>query len=336
MTNRATGIGSMPGTDFEESTRVVLGEVGDLPALVELPARGMTASMTGRAVALIAGLAFDLQPAGWRLTDASGIDHRRAASLLRRDLDVTEELADGRCGPYKVQVAGPWTLAATVERPRGDKALADFGGRRELAQALAEGLRDHCADVRRRFGATELVVQIDEPALPAVLAGAIPTASGFHRHRSVKPADAAQALTWVADAALESGASVVVHCCAPEVPFDVLRSTPITGLSFDLSLLERAWYDDVGGWLDTGRSLWLGAVPAIEPAGAAPTGPELTASVLSWWRDLGFTDVETLPETVVTPSCGLAGASPSWARAALGLARQVARNLSVEQGRMEP
>lgn len=335
MTNRATGIGSMPGIDVEESTRVVLGEVGDLPALVELPARGMTASLTGRALAVISGLGFDLQPAGWRLTDASGVDHRRATSLLRRDLDVTEELADGYDGPYKIQVAGPWTLAATVERPRGDKVLADFGARRELAQALSEGLRDHCDDVRRRLGVTELVVQIDEPALPAVLAGSIPTASGFHRHRSVKPADAAQALTWVADAASESGASVVLHCCAAEMPFGVLRSTPITGLSFDMSLLVARQYDEVGGWLDLGRSLWLGAVPATDPAGTAPTGSELTASVLSWWRDLGYTDIDGLPPVVVTPTCGLAGASPTWARAALALSREVARNLSVEQGRIE-
>ena len=97
--------------------------------------------MTGRALAVMAELGADLQPAGWRLTDAPGIDHRRARSLLAQDLDGLEEQAQGYDGAFKVQVAGPWTLAATVERPRGDKVLADFGARRELAQALAEGLR---------------------------------------------------------------------------------------------------------------------------------------------------------------------------------------------------
>jgi hypothetical protein len=33
------------------------------------------------------------------------------------------------------------------------------------------------------------------------------------------------------------------------------------------------------------------------------------------------------PRLVVTPSCGLAGASPQWARTALGLARQGAHDL---------
>ena len=54
-------------------------------------------------------------------------------------------------GRFKIQVAGPWTLAATVEKPRGDQVLADRGARRELAQALAEGVRGHVADLRRRL-----------------------------------------------------------------------------------------------------------------------------------------------------------------------------------------
>lgn len=336
MTNRGTGIGSMPGTDFAEATRVVLGEVGDLPFLVELPARGMTSSMTGRTLALVDGLAFDLQPAGWRLTGAPGVDHRRATSLLRQDLDTAEELVRDHGGSFKIQVAGPWTLAATVERPRGDKLLADYGARRDLAQALAEAVRTHCADVRRRLDPAELVVQIDEPALPAVLTGSVPTASGFHRHRSVTSFVAAQALGWVAAAAAESGATSVVHCCAPQLPLDVLRSTSVDAVSFDVDRLPEGGYDDLGGWLDAGRAVWLGVVPAAEPAGESPTGADLTASVLAWWRAVGYTELERLPSTTVTPTCGLAGASPAWAKTALGLSHQVARNLSVEQGKMDP
>jgi hypothetical protein len=71
----------------------VLGELPDLPHLPELPARGAHAGMTARALAVVADLGFDLQPAGWRLTDAPGVDHRRARSLLAQDLDVLEEQA---------------------------------------------------------------------------------------------------------------------------------------------------------------------------------------------------------------------------------------------------
>ena len=175
----------------------MLGEVPDLPYLPELPGRGAPAGMTGRAIAMVADLGFDLQPAGWRLTDRPGIDHRRARSLLAQDLDALEEQAQGVRGTFKIQVAGPWTLAATVEKPRGDKVLSDHGARRELSQALAEGVAVHLADVRRRVAADRVVVQVDEPALPAVLAGQIPTASGFGRHRVVHPPEVSAALEWV-------------------------------------------------------------------------------------------------------------------------------------------
>jgi methionine synthase II (cobalamin-independent) len=332
----ATGIGSMPGEDFAESTRTILGEVGDLPFLAELPARGVHAAMTGRTLALVTDLGIDLQPAGWRLTDASGIDHRRAASLLTQDLDTFEELAQAHRGTVKVQIAGPWTLAATVERPRGDRVLADPGARRDLAQALAEGVARHAEDVRRRIsGADQVIVQVDEPALPAVLTGTIPTASGFSRHRSVAPPEAAQALDWVLDAVRDAGAETVVHCCAADLPLGLLEQTSTQSVSFDLAAVASSRLDDLARWVDAGRQVWLGVVPTLDPT-RPPTAPDLTRRVLSWWSDVGFGDVEGLPEFAVTPACGLATASPAWARTALGLAANVARNVSVEQGKIEP
>jgi methionine synthase II (cobalamin-independent) len=337
VASRASGIGSMPGDDFNDSFQVVLGEVGDLPFLPELPARGTPASMVGRTLGLVGELGVDLQPAGWRLTDAPSADQRRARSLLAQDLDTVEELAQGRAIVLKVQVVGPWTLAAHVERPRGDKVVGDHGARRDLAQALAEGVRQHVADVRRRLGGdASVVVQLDEPALPTVLAGGVPTASGFSRHRSVTAADAAQTLDWLDEAVVSSGATSLVHCCAPDVPVAMLRETSIPALSFDLSLVTRPQYEDLAEWVDAGRALWPGVVPAVDPAGTPPGEVDLTNRVLGWWSALGFSEADTVPATVVTPACGLAGASPGWARTALSLAERVARNLSEGEGRMDP
>ncbi len=322
----------MPGEDFGDSMQSVLGEVGDLPYVPELPSRGATAGLIGRTLGMITALGADLQPAGWRLTDAPGVDHRRARSLVAQDLDSVEELMQGSGRVVKVQVVGPWTLAAAVERPRGDKILADHGARRELAQALAEGIRDHVADVRRRLGVATVVVQLDEPALPVVLGGGVPTASGFSRHRSVSAADAAQAIDWQVDAIIGTGASSVVHCCAAEVPFRLFQETAVQAVSFDLSLLTRPQYDDVAEWTESGRELWPGAIPALEPAGRPPSGADVTRRVLAWWSALGYSEPETVPSTVVTPACGLAGASPAWARQALSLAAKVAENLSGEGG----
>ncbi|MFC7495915.1 MULTISPECIES: methionine synthase [unclassified Nocardioides] len=329
----ATGVGSMPGDDqaaYDEALRVVLGELTDLAHLPEVPGRGATATMTGRALAVVAELGADLQPAGWRLTgaDSSGVDHRRARSLLARDLDGLEEQAQGYAGVFKVQVTGPWTLAATVERPRGDKVLADVGARRELAQALAEGLRGHVADVRRRLpGVERLVVQVDEPALAAVLGGRVPTASGFHKHRTVDLPEASAHVEWVLAAIAEAGAEPWVHSCAPGVPWPVLRKAGAQGLSVDLATLSAADHDALAEALESGETVALGVVPTLDPP-APPTDAQLTESVLRWLDMLGLDPVEVGERLVITPACGLAGASPAWARRALGLARTTAANLA--------
>src|SRR5690349_11061106 len=173
----ASGVGSHPGDDqhaYDEALRVVLGELSGsgIPYVPEVPGRGAIAHMVGRSLAMLDSLGADLQPAGWRLTGSStpGLDQRRAVSLLAQDLDALEEQTQDYEGPLKVQVAGPWTLAAMVEQPRGDRVLADHGARRELAQSLAAGLASHVADVSRRVPGATLVLQVDEPLLPSVLA----------------------------------------------------------------------------------------------------------------------------------------------------------------------
>ena len=327
----ATGVGSMPGDDqaaYVEAVRTVLGELPDLPHLPEVPGRGATATMTGRALAVVAELGADLQPAGWRLTDASGIDHRRAKSLLAQDLDALEEQAQGHAGAFKIQVAGPWTLAATVERPRGDKILADHGARRELAQALAEGLRGHVADVRRRLPAVaRLVVQVDEPALPAVLAGRVPTASGFGRHRTVDLPEASQAIEWVLAAVVAGDAEPWVHSCAPGVPLAALRKAGARGLSVDLGMLTAADHEALADALEAGDTVALGVVPSLDPA-VEPSDAEVTERVLRWLDMLGLDPVDAGDRLVLTPTCGLAGATPAWVRRALTVLRTSATNLA--------
>lgn len=328
-----SGVGSMPGEDFGEALRVVLGELAQqphgLPFLPELPGRGETATMTGRGLAVVAELGADLQPAGWRLTGGGdGVDHRRARSLLAQDLDALEEQAQGYTGAFKVQVAGPWTLTTTVEKPRGDKVLADHGARRELAQALAEGLRGHVADVRRRLpGVDRLVVQVDEPALAAVLAGAVPTASGFHRHRTVEPPEASEALAWVLSAVVEAGAEPWVHSCAPATPLELLRGAGARGLAVDLSVLSAADHDALAETLEAGDTVALGVLAGTDPA-HVPTDAHVTESVLRWLDMLGLDPDGVGERLAVTPACGLAGATPDWARRALGLLRTSAAALS--------
>jgi methionine synthase II (cobalamin-independent) len=323
----ASGVGSWPGTtaeEYAEAVRVVLGEAPDLPYLPELPGRGAHAGMVGRSLATIADLGFDLQPAGWRLTDSPGVDHRRARSLLAQDLDLLEEQTQDFHGVLKVQVTGPWTLAANIEKPRGDKVLADHGARREVAQALAEGVATHLADVRGRVEAEHVVVQVDEPALASVLAGSVPTASGFGRHRAVHPPEASEALSWVLESA---GSEPWVHSCTPGTPWGLIRGAGARGLSADLALLGPDDLDALGEALDAGDRVALGVVPSIEPEHPS-TEKSVTESVLRTLDLLGLEPEGVSDLLVLTPSCGLAGASSAWARRATDLCRTAARDLS--------
>ena len=318
----ATGVGSWPGTDPLEAARTVLDLLPDLPFLPELPARGPHADLTGRSTALLAGLPADLQPSGWRLVSRPSQDGRRARDLLARDLDALEEAADALRPPaLKVQCAGPWTLAATLELPRGERVLADHGAVDDLAQALAEGLRDHLADLGRRLPGTRLVLQLDEPGLPAVLAARVPNASGF---ATLRAPDTARALE-VLRTALEPGPTTVVHCCAASPPIELLRRAGASAVSLDATLLTPRDDDAVGEAVEAGAGLLLGVVPsrdAVLSDVSATMGP-----VTALWRRLGLSADVLAASVVVTPTCGLAGASPAGARRALQACVEGARRL---------
>ena len=316
----ASGVGSLPGTDPAEALRLVLGELPDLPHVPELPNRGPGADLIGRTAALLVDLAVDLTPAGWRLVPRPGMDQRRAREFLARDLDALSDIAADYSGPFKVQAAGPWTLAAGLERTRGDRAVVDAGARRDLAQSMAEGLAAHVADVAARIPGADVLVQLDEPSVPAVLQGGLPTVTGFGKLAAVEAGVVEREL---ADLVARLPVPVVVHCCAPRAPLELFRSAGAAAVSFDLGLVQDL--DAVGTAVEAGTHLFPGVVPGTDTTLAAP---KATASrVQAWWRELGF-PVDDLPAAVtLTPSCGLAGASPSYARAAMAHLREAARYL---------
>jgi methionine synthase II (cobalamin-independent) len=324
----STGVGSMPGTDPHEAATVVAGEVPDLPHLVELPARGPGADLVGRSAGLLTDLHVDLQPSGWRLVDRPGTDERRAHSYLSHDLDELEGAHQGRAGAVKVQVCGPWTLAAALRLPRGEPVLADAGAVRDLVQSLTDGTVQHLRDVRRRLPRAPLVLQVDEPSLPAVLAGGIRSSSGARSFSPVPAATVEESLRGLVDAV---GVPVVVHCCADRPPVATLVRAGASGLSLDLTGLgsrSSAVDDELGEAVDGGVRLLAGVVPSTPDGPVRMSDPAGTVEpVRRLWRRLGL-PVEALRQVVVTPTCGLAGASPDHARAALRLAAESARQLA--------
>jgi len=315
---RTTGIGSWPGMDMADAIKIAFAECPDLPYLPELPARGPHAQLIGRSTAFLAGLAVDLQAAGWRLTDASSRDHRLAISMLRSDLDVLEELAQGYQGTIKLSVAGPWTLAAMMERPRGDRVLGDRGARRDLSQSLAEGISQLVAEVNRRLPDIDPLIQLDEPMLPAVLGGAIATASGLLRHRAVEVSEVSGAIIHVVDRLAPT--PVVVHCCAAGVPVELLRPAGVTGVLVDIDRLSSADWDEVGASLEAGVWIGMGALPTDQ----ALSPDQVARRVLLPLRDLGL-EPPVAARVAITPACGLASSPRGAAVRALQTLRSAAR-----------
>jgi hypothetical protein len=321
----ATGIGSLPGDDIDRATAQVFDELPDLPHLPELPQRGPGADMIGRTATHLVDLPVDLQPAGWRLVDRAGLDLRRGRDLLSGDLDALMPVAGpGYDGGLKVQLVGPWTLAANVELPRGGRALRDPSAVHDLAESLAETVREHLAAVARRVPGARLLLQVDEPSLPAVMAGRIRTASGFGALRVPEPAAVQAALQAVISAA--DVVPVVVHCCAADAPLTMFRDAGAAGVSID-ALTMSVDRDALGELVEAGLAIWLGVVPALGP-GLAPTPRAVADPVRRIWHELGFAS-DLLPESIaITPTCGLAGASPGWAHSAYRLLQQTARVLT--------
>ncbi|OEJ24895.1 methionine synthase [Streptomyces agglomeratus] len=319
----ATGVGSMPGGDARETARTVTGSFEDFPYLAELPARGPGADMIGRTAGMLVEMYVHLEPSGWRFSDRPGRDTRRARSWLGEDLDALEEFTQGYTGPLKVQAVGPWTLAASLELRGGEAAVGDPGAARDLAGSLAEGLRAHLAEVRRRVPGAQVVLQLDEPSLTAVLRGHVRTASGYRTYRAVDRQVVEGALR---DVMGVNDGPVVVHSCAPDVPFALLRRAGAAGVSFDFSLLTERDEESIGEAVEGGTQLFAGIVPGTDTALSDPAGSVMGVRTL--WRRLGLNPGTLAESLVITPSCGLAGASPAYARAALAHCARAARSLA--------
>jgi methionine synthase II (cobalamin-independent) len=336
----ATGVGSMPGENPLEAARVVAGELPDFPHLAELPGRGPGADIIGRAAGLLVDIPVELAgPRGWRIAERSGRDLRRARSLLSSDLDAMEEALDGYGGLVKVQLAGPWTLAAAIEQPRSlNPALADPGLVTDLAASLAEGAAAHVAEVGKRLPKATVVMQLDEPALPAVLGGAVPTPSGLSRVRAVEDEVAREMLRQVLAATPDY---TVVHCCGGDLPFGIIMSAGADGISFDPAQLRRGDFDGFAEAAEAGAGLLIGALPTTGPREAVPAGqpgarrsgrdpgtrpkPSDTARIVrDLWHKMDLPPADCAPQVVITPACGLAGASPKQAQDALRWCREAA------------
>jgi methionine synthase II (cobalamin-independent) len=321
----ASGTGSWPGIAARQAAEVVVGELGAAMAhLVELPARGVGSDIVGRAGALLIDVAIDTVPRGYRIAARPGAVTRRAVSLLDEDIDALEEAWEtaglrGSGRPVKVQAPGPITLAAELELANGHRAITDLGAVHDIAASLAEGVATHRASLSRRLD-TPVVVQFDEPSLPAAVAGRL---TGVTTLSPVAAIDETLATTLLDTCAAAAGAEVSVHSCATALPWKVLQRSNISAVSVDAGTLEAADLDAIAEFVESGRVVVLGVVSSSTPT-RLPAVEEVAAAVVAITDRLGFSRSVLRDRIGITPACGLAAATPQWARTAIGLARRAA------------
>lgn len=312
----------MPGTSIAEAMAVVAGEVPDWPFLPELPARGAGADMVGRTAAVLLDaapdFALDTVPTGWRRSGVAGPEMRRARSWLGEDLDRLEQVLAGGTAPVKIQLCGPWTWAAVVEDGAGRRLMRDESFMTDLVAALGVAAADHVRAVERRLPDRQVVLQFDEPALPAVLAGDLPTVSGWGTLAAVPRADVIAALQRLTGAC---GAPSLMHCCGGRL-FDVVRAAGFRGASWDATgALDATVGDELAETVEAG----VAALPGV--VGVAGDVDAAWAAVRQLWARTGL-GVAAAHRLSVTPGCGLASVSMAQARVVLAACTSVQRRVA--------
>ncbi len=264
------------------AAEVIVGELGAAMAhLAELPARGVGADVVGRAGALLIDIALDTVPRGYQVTARPGAVTRRAVSLLAEDVDALEEAWEiaglrGSGRPVKIQAPGPITLAAELELSNGHRAITDLGAFNDIAASLAEGVAAHRASVSRRLD-TPVVVQFDEPSLPAAVAGQL---TGMTTLSPVAAIEESLAVAVVDLCASAAGAEVVGALLCIADSLEILQRSSIDAVSVDADALTADDLDAVGEFVESGRVVMLGVVPSLAPA-RRPAVEEVATSLVA-------------------------------------------------------
>lgn len=311
------GLGPWPGTEPLEAQTSVLGDLTDLrdgldglPWSVRLPQRGPgDALVAADGLALLLDLPAELGPHGWRLADRPGRDALRLAAARAERVDVLAVAAHAWTGSLVLPVCGPLSLSAAVYLARGDRALADEGAVEEITASLVAGVAEHLAAVRRSVPGARPTVLLHEPVLAAVVAGALPTFSGYARLRAVPGAAAAERLSRVVDGLRAAGAErVALHVGSGGDVLPVARAARPDAVGVEVATLDERRWERVAETVEQGPALWA-QVP--RPATSQCAGPDIRGvaeSVLTGWSRVGLERSRLRDVVLLAPAVGDGGA----------------------------
>ncbi len=329
---RAYGLGPLPGTSIAEACDVIASETGALPHIPQLPDRGLGSDAVGRTASLLEAVHVDRGPRSWRMSPRPQLITRRTADRLERDLDECQATWDRTLPAVKIQLTGPWTLAGAIELADGHRVLTDSGALRDLTDAVIDGANRHTADVARRFGATDILVQLDEPWLADVVAGNLPGTTRLDEVRAVHPRDAGERLAHVVEG-LDAG-EVALNLTGQTPEWEVVRLSGVQTLQLTLDRITGTrQLDALGEAVSGGLRIGFGVTAAGEEIDERQEKPRTRAiDVARVWHELSL-DPLLLREVDVHPKAALTGSLLDASRA-YAMAQAVADILDRDAGNL--
>ena len=283
--------------------------------------------MTGRALAVVAELGADLQPAGWRLTERAG--HRPPPGP--QPARPGPRHARGAGAGLHRHVQGPGRR--TVDAGRDRRAAARRQGARRLRRPPRAGPGAGRGADRPRRRPTPPAAGRGPAGRPGRRARADRGAGGRRcRPRPASagtarshPPEASQALGWVLDAITDGGRRAVGallrrrHAARPAP-----RRRRARALGRPRPSSRPATTTSSAAALEAGRDRRARRRAVDRPGHATRPTARSPRRCCAGWRCSASTRTQVGDRLVLTPACGLAGATPAWARTALDLVRRAA------------
>lgn len=296
----AFGLGPVPGTDIALAVDIIAGETGNSLHLPQLPARGLGSDAIGRTAGLLEAVSVDRGPRGWRLSDRPQLASRAMWDRMDRDLDILQELWGDDVDSLKVQIVGPWSLAAALELSNGHRAITDSGALRDLTAALHAGLDEHIRDLKNRFHC-DIAVQVDEPSYTDVLAGLRGTTS-FDPVRPV-PSE-------VAADGLGQFHAQLLNFTGQQPNWEAARVAETAIIDVNLLTTDQ---DGIGEHIEEGRRLGF-AIDPFHDDGSVKDPRQVSISIAKAWDRIGHsrlrltTDIDIVPAATGETLKDMAGA----------------------------
>ena len=284
----AYGLGPVPGTDILRAAEIIVGETGDSLHLPQLPARGLGSDAIGRTAGLLEAVSVDRGPRSWRLTDRPQLASRAMWDRMDRDLDTLQEFWGEDLESLKVQIIGPWTLAASLELSNGHRAITDSGALRDLTAALHAGLDKHIRDLKNRFHC-DIAVQIDEPLYGDVLLGLRGT-TDFDPVRPV-PSE-------VAADAIDQFNAELLNFSSQKPNWEAARVAQTAIVDVNLLSTDQ---DGIGEHIEEGYRLALAINPFHED-GSLKDPRQVSIGIAKAWDRIGHSRIRLTTDIDVVPA----------------------------------